>query len=717
MSKITITAALPYANGPVHIGHLAGVYIPADIHARVQRLRGEEVLFICGSDEHGVPITLRARKEGVTSQDVVDRYHKIIGDSFRDLGISFDIYSRTSNQTHKDLSQAFFKNLYDKGAFREIRSEQYFDEQAGQFLADRYIVGTCPSCKNEGAYGDQCEKCGSTLSPTELLNPKSALSGTVPVMRETINWYLPLDEIQESFLNEWIGGKSHWKSNVLGQCKSWLNEGLRPRAMTRDLEWGVPVPLEGADGKVLYVWFEAPIGYISATKELRPDDWEQWWTGDSRLIHFIGKDNIVFHCIIFPAMLHLRGDGYVLPEQVPANEFLNLEGQKISTSRNWAVWLNEYLEEMPNRKDELRYVLTSIAPETKDSEFTWKDYQTRVNSELVGIMGNFANRVLVLMQKYYEGVMPTVEAVQEKYRLFDRSAVVGGKHPMVEDYIVPVVKLLGQYQFRDAQFKMMELARLGNKYLADHEPWKLIKTDADGTAQVLGEAVQVLYNMAMLMEPFMPDASGRLLAQLQVNPDANTRKDFWMAGEGVDGVWFELSAGHQLGSPGLLFQKIEDDVIEVQISKLLAAGAANAAAVLAESASKSNNSGIENDKNMNAAVETVAETKPEVTYDDFAKLDLRVATVVACEKVEKADKLLKLTLEVGTETRTVVSGIALHFSPEEVVGKQVLLLANLAPRKMRGIESQGMILMAEDADGKLVFMSPSNAVASGSGVS
>jgi methionyl-tRNA synthetase len=717
MSKITITAALPYANGPVHIGHLAGVYIPADIHARVQRLRGEEVLFICGSDEHGVPITLRARKEGVTSQDVVDRYHKIIGDSFRDLGISFDIYSRTSNQTHKDLSQAFFKNLYDKGVFREIRSEQYFDEQAGQFLADRYIVGTCPSCKNEGAYGDQCEKCGSTLSPTELLNPKSALSGTVPVMRETINWYLPLDEIQESFLNEWIGGKSGWKSNVLGQCKSWLNEGLRPRAMTRDLEWGVPVPLEGADGKVLYVWFEAPIGYISATKELRPDDWEQWWTGDSRLIHFIGKDNIVFHCIIFPAMLHLRGDGYVLPEQVPANEFLNLEGQKISTSRNWAVWLNEYLEEMPNRKDELRYVLTSIAPETKDSEFTWKDYQTRVNSELVGIMGNFANRVLVLMQKYYEGVMPTVETIQEKYSLFDRAAMLGGKHPMVDEYIVPVVKLLGQYQFRDAQFKMMELARLGNKYLADHEPWKLIKTDADGTAQVLSEAVQVLYNMAMLMEPFMPDASGRLLAQLQVNPDANTRKDFWMAGEGVDGVWFELSAGHQLGSPGLLFQKIEDDVIEVQISKLLAAGAANAAAVLAESASKSNNSGIENDKNMNASMETVAETKPEVTYDDFAKLDLRVATVVACEKVEKADKLLKLTLEVGTETRTVVSGIALHFSPEEVVGKQVLLLANLAPRKMRGIESQGMILMAEDADGKLVFMSPSNAVASGSGVS
>ena len=716
MSKITITAALPYANGPVHIGHLAGVYIPADIHARVQRLRGEEVLFICGSDEHGVPITLRARKEGVTSQDVVDRYHKIIGDSFKDLGISFDIYSRTSNATHKELSQAFFKNLYDKGAFREIRAEQYFDEQAGQFLADRYIVGTCPSCKNEGAYGDQCEKCGSTLSPTELLNPKSALSGTVPVMKETINWYLPLDEIQETFLNEWIGGKSDWKSNVVGQCKSWLNEGLRPRAMTRDLEWGVPVPLEGADGKVLYVWFEAPIGYISATKELRPDDWEQWWTGDTRLVHFIGKDNIVFHCIIFPAMLHLRGDGYVLPEQVPANEFLNLEGQKISTSRNWAVWLNEYLEEMPNRKDELRYVLTSIAPETKDSEFTWKDYQTRVNSELVGIMGNFANRVLVLMHKYYEGLMPSVGVVQEKYRLFDRGDVVGGKHPMVEEYIKPVVNLLGNYQFRDAQFKMMELARLGNKYLAEHEPWKLVKTDADATAQVLSEAVQVLFNMAMLMEPFMPEASSRLLGQLQANPDAAQRKAFWLAGEGSEGVWFELAVGHKLGEGGLLFQKIEDDVIEAQIAKLQAAGAANAA-VLAEAASKSNELGNGNDKSVNASEAVEAETKPEVTYDDFAKLDLRVATVVACEKVEKADKLLKLTLEVGAETRTVVSGIALHFSPEEVVGKQVLLLANLAPRKMRGIESQGMILMAEDADGKLVFMSPSNAVASGSGVS
>ncbi len=706
MSKITITAALPYANGPVHIGHLAGVYIPADIHARVQRLRGEEVLFICGSDEHGVPITLRARKEGVTSQDVVDRYHKIIGDSFKELGISFDIYSRTSNATHKELSQAFFKNLYEKGAFKEIRSEQYFDEQAGQFLADRYIVGTCPSCKNEGAYGDQCEKCGSTLSPTELLNPKSALSGTVPVMKETVNWYLPLDEIQETFLNEWLGGKSHWKSNVYGQCKSWLNEGLRPRAMTRDLEWGVPVPIEGADGKVLYVWFEAPIGYISATKELRPDDWEQWWTGDSRLVHFIGKDNIVFHCIIFPAMLHLRGDGYVLPEQVPANEFLNLEGQKISTSRNWAVWLNEYLVEMPNRKDELRYVLTSIAPETKDSEFTWKDYQTRVNSELVGILGNFANRVLVLMQKYYEGVMPAVGTVREPYALFDRNGA--GDHPMVVDYVRPVVELLNNYQFRDAQFKMMELARLGNKYLAEHEPWKLVKTDAEATAMVLSEAVQVLYNLALLMEPFMPEASNRLLSQLGVSVSAGDKQSFWLAGS-QPGKWFELAEGHALGAAGLLFQKIEDDVIDAQIAKLQATAAS--AAALAQAAGVATDSVV-------AGVETKEEeAKLEVAYDDFAKLDLRVATVIACEKVEKADKLLKLTLQVGTEERTVVSGIALHFQPEEVVGKQVLLLANLAPRKMRGIESQGMILMAEDADGKLVFMSPSNSVAPGSSVS
>lgn len=561
MSKITITAALPYANGPVHIGHLAGVYIPADIFARLQRLRGEDVLFICGSDEHGVPITLRARKEGVSSQDVVNRYHKIIGDSFKDLGISFDIYSRTSSQTHKDLSQDFFLNLYGKGAFREIRSDQYYDEHAAQFLADRYIVGTCPSCKSDGAYGDQCEKCGSTLSPNELINPTSALSGTVPVMKETVNWYLPLDEIQESFLNNWISGKSHWKSNVIGQCKSWLNEGLRPRAMTRDLEWGVPVPLKGADGKVLYVWFEAPIGYISATKELRSHDWESWWTGDSKLVHFIGKDNIVFHCIIFPAMLHLRGDGYVLPEQVPANEFLNLEGQKISTSRNWAVWLNEYLLDLPNKKDELRYVLTSIAPETKDSEFTWKDFQTRVNSELVGILGNFANRVLVLMQKYYNGVLPKVSIIDDQYRLFDGGNV--GQHPMVSGYIEPVVKLLQNYQFRDAQFKVIELARLGNKYLAEHEPWKLVKVNEEATAQVLVSSVELLCNLALLMEPFMPEASARLLKQLNVRPLELEKREFWTSEK-----WFEIPSGHKLGEPGLLFQKVEDSAIEAQMLKL-----------------------------------------------------------------------------------------------------------------------------------------------------
>ena len=478
MSKITITAALPYANGPVHIGHLAGVYIPADIYARFTRLLGKEVLFICGSDEHGVPITLRAKKEGVTPQDVVDRYNKIIGDSFRDLGISFDIYSRTSNKTHHDLAQDFFKNLYNKKAFREISSEQYFDEQAQQFLADRYITGTCPKCSNENAYGDQCEKCGSTLSPSELINPKSALSGSIPVLKETKNWYLPLDEIQKDFLNDYINNNTHWKSNVAGQCKSWLNDGLRERAMTRDLDWGIPVPVEGADGKVLYVWFEAPIGYISATKELRPDDWEQWWTGDTRLVHFIGKDNIVFHCIIFPAMLHLRGDGYVVPTDVPANEFLNLEGQKISTSRNWAVWLNEYLVDLPNKQDELRYVLTSIAPETKDSEFTWKDYQTRVNSELVGIYGNFANRVLVLMNKFYNGAIPA------KNHNFDTNE-------LCKTYIAPIAKLIADYKFRDAQFGLIELARFGNKYLAEQEPWKLIKTDEAAAATVLQFASEI----------------------------------------------------------------------------------------------------------------------------------------------------------------------------------------------------------------------------------
>ena len=686
MSKITITAALPYANGPVHIGHLAGVYIPADIYARFTRLLGKEVLFICGSDEHGVPITLRAKKEGVTPQDIVDRYNKIIGDSFRDLGISFDIYSRTSNKTHHDLAQDFFKNLYEKKAFREISSEQYFDEQAQQFLADRYITGTCPKCSNENAYGDQCEKCGSTLSPSELINPKSALSGSIPILKETKNWYLPLDEIQKDFLNDYINSNTHWKSNVAGQCKSWLNDGLRERAMTRDLDWGIPVPVEGADGKVLYVWFEAPIGYISATKELRPDDWEQWWTGDTRLVHFIGKDNIVFHCIIFPAMLHLRGDGYVVPTDVPANEFLNLEGQKISTSRNWAVWLNEYLVDLPNKQDELRYVLTSIAPETKDSEFTWKDYQTRVNSELVGIYGNFANRVLVLMNKFYNGAIPA------KTHNFNTTE-------LCNTYIAPIAKLISEYKFRDAQFGLMELARFGNKYLAEQEPWKLIKTDEAAAASVLQFASEILLNLAVLSEVFLPNTSQNLLNQLNIQISEDEKRAFW---EGKK--WLDIPANHNLGEVSLLFQKIEDDVIEVQMNKLQQSLVDNLASAAPVAPSKTE-------------VAQVAEPKAEIQYDDFAKLDLRVAKVLTCEKVEKADKLLKLTLEVGTENRTVVSGIALHFTPEEVIGKSVLYLANLAPRKMRGIESQGMILMAENSDGKLYFMQPSANIDSGSGVS
>lgn len=682
MSKITITAALPYANGPVHIGHLAGVYIPADIYARYTRLIGGECLFICGSDEHGVPITLRAKKEGITPQDVVDRYHKIIGDSFRDLGITFDIYSRTSSKTHRELSQDFFKNLLDKGAFREILSEQYYDEQAQQFLADRYITGTCPKCSNENAYGDQCEKCGSTLSPSELINPKSALSGSIPILKETKNWYLPLDEIQKDFLNDYIHQNTHWKSNVAGQCKSWLNDGLRERAMTRDLDWGIPVPVEGADGKVLYVWFEAPIGYISATKELRPNDWEQWWTGDTKLVHFIGKDNIVFHCIIFPAMLHLRGDNYVVPTDVPANEFLNLEGQKISTSRNWAVWLNEYLVDLPNRQDELRYVLTSIAPETKDSEFTWKDYQTRVNSELVGIYGNFANRVLVLINKYYEGKVPA------KTHQFN-------SEELCNQYITPIAKLLSEYKFRDAQFGLMELARFGNKFLAEQEPWKLIKTDEAAAASVLQFACEILLNLAELSEVFLPRTSANLLGQLNVQISESEKTQFW-TGE----KWLQIPENHTISEVSLLFQKIEDEVVEAQMSKLQQSLIENQAATTPK-----------------VADAKVVETKAEIQYEDFAKLDLRVAKVLTCEKVEKADKLLKLTLEVGTEIKTVVSGIALHFTPEEVIGKSVLYLSNLAPRKMRGIESQGMILMAENSDGKLYFMQPSGDVDSGSGVS
>ncbi len=680
MSKITITAALPYANGPVHIGHLAGVYIPADIYARFTKLQQKEVLFVCGSDEHGVPITLRAKKEGLTPQDIVDRYHKIIGDSFKDFGIKFDIYSRTSNAIHHETAQDFFLNLLNKGAFKEIVSEQYFDENAQQFLADRYITGDCPKCGNHGAYGDQCEKCGSTLSPSELINPTSALSGSTPILKQTKNWYLPLDEIQENFLNEYISNQSHWRNSVLGQCKSWLNDGLKERAMTRDLDWGIPVPIPNEPGKVLYVWFEAPIGYISATKEARPDDWQDWWTGDSELIHFIGKDNIVFHCIIFPAMLHLRGDGYVVPENVPANEFLNLEGQKISTSRNWAVWLNEYLEEIPNKQDELRYVLTAIAPETKDSEFTWKDYQTRVNSELVGIFGNFANRVLVLLSKYYNGNIP------KKTHSFDSTQ-------LSNTYIQPILEDLSKFKFRDAQVGLIELARYGNKYLADNEPWKLIKTDEAKTGEILQFAFEILCNLAIATEVFLPFTHQKLITQLNLQIDSETKKSFWL-----DGKWLDVPQNHKIGEVSLLFEKIEDELITKQMEKLTQSLAASTPSIVEEQV-------------------TQKPEKSSISYDDFAKLDLRIAKVISCEKVAKADKLLHLTLEVGLETKTVLSGIAEHFKAEEVIGKTVLYLKNLAPRKIRGIESEGMILMAENSDGKLYFMQPSGDVNSGSGVS
>lgn len=679
MPKTTITAALPYANGPVHIGHLAGVYLPADTYARFLRLKGEETLFVCGSDEHGVPITLRAKKEGITPQDVVDRYHALIRDSFTNLDINFDVYSRTSSATHKEISQDFFLNLLNKKAFKEITSEQFFDTEAQQFLADRYITGECPRCHNDGAYGDQCEKCGSTLSPNELLNPKSALSGATPILKETKNWYLPLDELQTDFLNQYIDSRKNWRPTVLGQCKSWLNDGLKERAMTRDLNWGIPVPVENAEGKVLYVWFEAPIGYISATKEARPNDWESWWTGDTKLIHFIGKDNIVFHCIIFPAMLHLRGDGYVVPEQVPANEFLNLEGQKISTSRNWAVWLNEYLEELPNRQDELRFVLHSIAPETKDSEFTWKDYQTRVNSELVGILGNFANRVLVLMNKYYQGKIPARTHTFDEKELSTR-------------FLIPITEKLSQYKFRDALNSFMELARYGNKFLADNEPWKLVKTDPAKTEEIMQFAYEILCNICMAAEVFLPRTHENLRIQLGIEFPNNDKLAFWNHNQ-----WYIPNPATQTGEVRLLFAKIEDEIIDAQIQKL-------------------HNSMSTTESANTSEVDSTTPMKEVIQYEDFGKLDLRIATVLSCEKVEKADKLLKLSLQVGKETCTVLSGIAQHFSPEEVVGKQVLYLYNLAPRKMRGIESQGMILMAEDADGSLRFMEPSEAVQSGSTV-
>ena len=670
--RYLITSALPYANGPVHIGHLAGVYVPSDIYTRYLRLKGHDVISVCGSDEHGVPITIKARKEGITPQQVVDRYHEIIEKSFRRLGMSFDIYSRTSSPTHRVTASEYFRKLYDEGKFIEQTSMQFFDEEAQQFLADRYIVGTCPRCQNEKAYGDQCEKCGSTLSPDELINPRSALSGGNIVKRETKHWYLPLDKY-EGFLREWIlEGHKEWKSNVYGQCKSWLDLGLQPRAVSRDLDWGIPVPVEGADGKVLYVWFDAPIGYISATKDLTPD-WEKYWKSeDTKMVHFIGKDNIVFHCIVFPAMLKAHGD-YILPENVPANEFLNLEGDKISTSRNWAVWLHEYLDEFPGKEDVLRYVLCANAPETKDNDFTWKDFQARNNSELVAILGNFVNRALVLTKKYYEGIVPERGELTE----YDEATI-----DEMQKIKSSLERNIEHYHFREALKDAMNFARIGNKYLADTEPWKLIKTDPERVKTILNIALQITANTSIAIEPFMPFSAEKMLNMLAVE------KFSWEQMGSME----LIAAGHTIGEAQLLFEKIEDDVIQAQLDKL---EAARKAILEAE------------------AAQNVTEQKEEVSFDDFQKMDIRVSTILAAEKVAKTKKLLKLSIDTGIDKRTIVSGIAEYYTPEQLVGRQVLVLANLAPREIKGIESRGMILMAEDALGRLVLVQPEDKTMSG----
>ncbi|MBL0096064.1 MAG: methionine--tRNA ligase [Bacteroidetes bacterium] len=676
--RYLVTAALPYANGPLHIGHIAGCYLPSDIFVRYQRLMGRDVKFICGSDEHGVPITLRARKEGITPQQVVDKYHAMMRDSFKEFGISFDIYHRTSDPVHHETASGFFKTLYEKGVFAEEESEQYFDEEANMFLADRYITGTCPKCGNPNAYGDQCEKCGSSLSPRELINPHSQLSGKAPVLRNTKHWYLPLDKMQEEWLQEWILSKEDsWKKNVFGQCKSWLDQGLQPRAVTRDLDWGVPVPLPGNEGKVLYVWFDAPIRYISATKALT-SNWEQYWKDkDTKLIHFIGKDNIVFHCIIFPAMLKAHGD-YVLPENVPANEFLNLEGDKISTSRNWAVWLHEYLEDFPNKQDVLRYALCATAPETKDNDFTWKDFQDRNNNELVAVLGNFVNRTLVLTSKYFESKVPARGELLEAEKVCLEALAAAPK--LVRESIE-------KYRFREALSHMMDLARAGNKYLADTEPWKHYKTNPVYVGTVLNVALEITTALAYLCEPFLPFTAEKLRKMMNI-PTRSWEDAFQHT---------TLAAGHILGEASLLYEKIEDEAIQLQLQKL--------------EATKENNIPVAAETTPEKSISPIKEV---TTYDEFSKMDLRVATIIAAEKVEKADKLLKLTLDTGIDQRTVVSGIALHFSPEEIIGKQVTLLANLAPRKIKGIESNGMILMAEDADGKLVFVQPGRETKEGS---
>lgn len=677
--RTTVTSALPYANGPVHIGHLAGVYVPADIYVRYLRLKGEKVLFVGGSDEHGVPITIKARNEGVSPQDIVDRYHKIIKKAFADFGIQFDVYSRTTSKTHFEVASGFFKKLYEEGKFIEQTSEQYYDTEARQFLADRYITGKCPHCGNENAYGDQCEKCGTSLSPTDLIDPKSTISGSIPEMRETKHWYLPLDR-HEAWLRQWIlEDHKEWKSNVYGQCKSWLDMGLQPRAVSRDLDWGIPVPVEGAEGKVLYVWFDAPIGYISNTKELcetEPEkfgNWETWWKDpETRLLHFIGKDNIVFHCIVFPAMLKAEGS-YILPENVPANEFLNLESDKISTSRNWAVWLHEYLEDFPGKQDVLRYVLTANAPETKDNDFTWKDFQARNNNELVAIYGNFVNRALVLTQKYYDGKVPALGELTD----YDKQTLAD-----FADVKMQVEKLLDTFHFRDAQKEAMNLARIGNKYLAETEPWKLAKTDMSRVATILNISLQIAANLSIAFEPFLPFSSEKLRNMLNL--------------AGFD--WSELgkmnllAENHQLNTPELLFEKIEDEQIEAQIKKLHDTKAAN---------------------EINAY--KPQEVKENVAFEDFGKLDIRVATVLECTKVPKADKLLQFKLDDGMGGRTILSGIAAYYpNPEELVGSQVLFIANFAPRKLRGIDSEGMILSAENPDGTLTLVRPAEKLTNGS---
>ena len=710
--RTLVTCALPYANGPVHIGHLAGVYVPADIYVRYLRMKGEDVLYVCGSDEHGVPITIKARQQGCSPQDIVDKYNKIIKDSFSGLGINFDIYGRTTSETHAKNASDFFKKLYNEGKFVTRESEQYYDPEAKTFLADRYIVGTCPKCGAEGAYGDQCEKCGSTLSPDELINPKSKLSGADPIKKKTTHWYLPLQDY-EQWLREWIlEGHKEWRSNVYGQVKSWLDGGLQPRAVTRDLDWGVPVPVEGAEGKVLYVWFDAPIGYISNTIELLPNDWETWWKSeDTKLVHFIGKDNIVFHCIVFPSMLKAYGDGYILPENVPANEFLNLEGDKISTSRNWAVWAHEYLSDFPGKEDVLRYVLTANAPETKDNDFSWKDFQQRNNSELVAIFGNFVNRAVVLTHKYFGGKVPACAS------LLDVDKEVLAQIPQLR---TSMENNLENYRFREALKDAMSIARLGNKYISDTEPWKVAKTDLERAGTILNLSIQICADLAIAFEPFTPFAAERLRRMLGVCICAGMDHKKDREGAALHTVQFSdsaakcpekdkcvcldweilgkpqiIPAGHTLGEAELLFSKVEDEQIDAQMARLSKIKAEREELEKAENAKK------------------VTAQKEECSFDDFGKMDIRTATVLEAERVPKTDKLLKLTIDTGMDKRVIVSGIAEYYSPEDMVGKQICILANLKPRVIKGIESKGMILMARQNDGKMRFITPEESLVNG----